>query len=696
MAASVVNKAQGFSPGWDSASVVSTAAISSTSGSAILAIVWGSVADPADYTVSDNMGNTASYQLVASTSKSGSFKGRAWLATGITGGAGHIVSVESDVPSSYTVLVYEVSGLDANAVDVVVIKSGDACCDVFDTPTGVLVQPDEILFSSVAFNTGGVEITAVDNTGTWVEQDNTLGSPNSTNFIAVAVFSKIVSSTLSQPVSLTGGGGSWIPGFTVTLKASSGAPGSDISGAYGQAVQAHAGALTTSAPSFTLAGIYNQALQLQIGALETTAPVSALTGIYIQSLQAHSGILTTLSGVSADFNSSDSSDEFNTLGTISTNIILNQLDALDIILVNSSTNPFITLSQIDSIDTLSVNTSSNISGSLLLTDIADLIIGNSSFSILGVTSLLDTSDTLLGEATSGVSLILGTFNQFDALDTISTSGTISVLSITGIVNVIDSLDTLTSLVFTLSTSNNQLGKLHSYLSIRPSKTVVDIHTIIEDVSQFLSPAESLMDVTSSVEVFQGIDPAPLEVLGPNAIYIQGNNIIQQIQAGLPGVVYNVLLFGTTNFGNIIEVTVRQAVLPLEVGTFIFPAQLGIFTSPLYPYQFSESIGTSVSINNAKFFNWPVDTIQLQVSILGGTLVEPLVLYNSPPENISITSAIISGTLVEPLVLYNAPPENITISTVLFSGALNTVLITYNNYPLEQLSFTVSLVSGDLT
>ena len=240
------------------------------------------------------------------------------------------------------------------------------------------------------------------------------------------------------------------------------------------------------------------------------------------------------------------------------------------------------------------------------------------------------------------------------------------------------------------------GKIHAYLSIRPSKAVVDIHTIIEDVSQFLSPAESLIDVTSSVEVFQGTDPAPLEVLGPNAIYIQGNNIIQQIQAGLPGVVYNVLLFGTTNFGNIIEVTVRQAVLPLEVGTFIFPAQLGIFTSPLYPYQFSESIGTSVSINKAKLFNWPVDTIQMQVSILGGTLVEPLVFYNSPPEDISITSVIVSGDLRDLLVMYNIPPENITLSTVLSSGTLETVLITYNNYPLEQLFLTTSLVSGDLT
>ena len=242
------------------------------------------------------------------------------------------------------------------------------------------------------------------------------------------------------------------------------------------------------------------------------------------------------------------------------------------------------------------------------------------------------------------------------------------------------------------------GKIHAYLSIRPSKAVVDIHTIIEDVSQFLSPAESLMDVTSSVEVFQGIDPAPLEVLGPNAIYIQGNNIIQQIQAGLPGVVYNILLFGTTNFGNIIEVTVRQAVLPLEVGTFIFPAQLGIFTSPLYPYQFINSIQLSHNLTGGRLFGLITqiapETFSLTHELLAGELREPLHI-TSFLETLSLTHTIISGDLISSTKITSFT-ESLALLHTIQGGQLLTLLIIYANWPLETLTLSHNVTGGNLT
>ena len=72
----------------------------------------------------------------------------------------------------------------------------------------------------------------------------------------------------------------------------------DLSGAYGQAVQAHAGTLEIT-PVRTLLGSHTQTLQVQVGSLATTAPNYSLIGTYAQTLHSQVGSLATTVPTSA-------------------------------------------------------------------------------------------------------------------------------------------------------------------------------------------------------------------------------------------------------------------------------------------------------------------------------------------------------------------------------------------------------------
>ena len=99
--------------------------------------------------------------------------------------------------------------------------------------------------------------------------------------------------------------------------------------------------------------------------------------------------------------------------------------------------------------------------------------------------------------------------------------------------------------------------------ILPSKRRVDVHRIEAPFDQLLQDGEVLVSGECSVVVFSGVDADPEHML-VGEVQVQGTSLYQQIQLGLPGVIYLLTFTATTSEGNLYEVTAKQAVLEDQI------------------------------------------------------------------------------------------------------------------------------------
>lgn len=105
-----------------------------------------------------------------------------------------------------------------------------------------------------------------------------------------------------------------------------------------------------------------------------------------------------------------------------------------------------------------------------------------------------------------------------------------------------------------------------------STYVVDSKLVTEVISaraNFLSRMatdEVLLTCASSISVFSGVDLNPEAMLVGLPSIEEARDVVQQVQEGLPGVIYTLWLSGRTDLNNVLVQELKIAVLPTEAVT----------------------------------------------------------------------------------------------------------------------------------
>lgn len=232
--------------------------------------------------------------------------------------------------------------------------------------------------------------------------------------------------------------------------------------------------------------------------------------------------------------------------------------------------------------------------------------------------------------------------------------------------------------------------------VLPSKLIGERITVRFNFLNELAWGETIAESDVQVYTHVGIDPLPQELLYLNSSVVDGVIVSQQIQLGLPGVIYRIVAFATGSTGEIYEKGALLAVLPTEYA--IPPINAVYYTSKPYPLNDivsvdSESIGF---IDGSLLGFKTIDSIESSALLIFGDLYAQLLSYDDwPPEGIDSESLLVSGDLFDVLKSYTMEPEGIDSTAILFSGSLDDKLITYT-VPEEGIDSVATLLSGDLT
>lgn len=227
--------------------------------------------------------------------------------------------------------------------------------------------------------------------------------------------------------------------------------------------------------------------------------------------------------------------------------------------------------------------------------------------------------------------------------------------------------------------------------ILPWKRVQDRITVTIDFTAFLPVGATITSVSSSVEVFQGIDPDPEAILVGLPTFA-GAYVSQKIEQGLPGVTYLIALTAELSTGLSLTIQAKQSVL--EEGFPPGPVySTHYFTTPPYPINVEDFVGISGDLTGviSKYYPTPQDHVTISTTIIGAELygggkdgyaqdhveiTSSLVgaeLYGggkafSTEESLYITGDLLGAVLYGDQVAYSFE-DYVTISSDLVSGTL---------------------------
>ena len=230
------------------------------------------------------------------------------------------------------------------------------------------------------------------------------------------------------------------------------------------------------------------------------------------------------------------------------------------------------------------------------------------------------------------------------------------------------------------------------MSRQPTKLVPERITVAFDFMDVLEWGDSIVQFNVSISVDTGEDSLPNVLLFGRPSLID-TVVSQQLQLGVPGVIYKVTATVATGNG---DIWVKDKLLGIIQNTTPIPPPFGTYiTSTPYPYYLSDSISVFSDIVFGRYVESIVSEYYVSSDIVFGSLREVQQEYTTDPEGIYVLSDIVSGTLVAPLIAYTWPFEFITVSSVPVSGSLVNLLIVYSNWPPESINVSSNIVSGSL-
>lgn len=229
--------------------------------------------------------------------------------------------------------------------------------------------------------------------------------------------------------------------------------------------------------------------------------------------------------------------------------------------------------------------------------------------------------------------------------------------------------------------------------ILPSKLVPERIEVVFDFKDVLEWQETIAETLVTVTVHSGLDNSPQLVLYKQAIPLV-TEVKQQLQEGLPGVIYKIECAATGTTG---QIYVKYAYLAVLPNVSQRPPIIATFlTSQIYPIQDIESLGSAGAILSGTLWTRPVDGIESVGAIVTGTLEQILLTYSGPPEGINSVGGVVAGDLFSQLKSYTIRPEGIDSTALVVTGALELGLIIYDNYKPEGINSSATVISGTLT
>jgi hypothetical protein len=247
------------------------------------------------------------------------------------------------------------------------------------------------------------------------------------------------------------------------------------------------------------------------------------------------------------------------------------------------------------------------------------------------------------------------------------------------------------------------------LYITEPKNILEVVPYTVDFSDMLGAGDSIIhsSIIATVSLFNGTDTNPSLMLFGLAD-ITGNVVTQNIQAGIPGNIYELLIQVTTTLGYVYEKVTRIAIAPLP-GNAVPQLGIAYLTSQPYPYYYEEQY----NCNSITFTSGGLEPINLLypnyqpeayncagIGFLSGNLIVGNVIYpNYQPEMYNCSSiTFASGTLIVGNIVYsNWPAEAYNCPSVAFiSGTLVVGNVVYSNYQPEAYNCaSISFTSGTL-
>jgi hypothetical protein len=229
--------------------------------------------------------------------------------------------------------------------------------------------------------------------------------------------------------------------------------------------------------------------------------------------------------------------------------------------------------------------------------------------------------------------------------------------------------------------------------VLPSKLVSERITVEFPFQTEVAILEVLDTWAVEISTVVGEDDEP-ELLLYDVAWKDGQTIYQQVQLGVPGVIYQVLCTITTDLGNTYEHRAKLAILP-DVG--VVPDIYAIwYTTELYPIDHLTQFANVISPLSGRLRDQPFPTEYFQAVFapLSGVLRELLITLVMPEETYTNALDPQSGTLETKLITYSYGPEDFTHALNFVDGTLETKLITY---VAREETYTNSLtpISGTL-
>ena len=226
----------------------------------------------------------------------------------------------------------------------------------------------------------------------------------------------------------------------------------------------------------------------------------------------------------------------------------------------------------------------------------------------------------------------------------------------------------------------------------PSKLVGERITLDFEFMDDLQWGESISAAEVEVTVFSGVDNSPSLLIYKAAVAVN-THVTQQIQAGVPGVIYNIKCTVAGTLGTEASKVSKLAILPTNARN---PPFFGIYLSTTpYPVDQIDSFAAADILTTVRLLGvFEESAYQSNLFFLDGNLYGGAVFYTADveayiPQNTLLdgnlyggakTTAIqldsyipndtlLSGTLVNALVQHTQPPDSYISNVTLLSGTL---------------------------
>lgn len=231
--------------------------------------------------------------------------------------------------------------------------------------------------------------------------------------------------------------------------------------------------------------------------------------------------------------------------------------------------------------------------------------------------------------------------------------------------------------------------------VQASKYNVETISIVVSFSDVIPSGDTITGTpTITVTLFTGFDTNPSGILYQGTTTLN-NTVEQRFRLGIPGNIYQILYKVVTNHGAVFEKECTLAILPEE--GVIFPEFFESWQSTqLYPYQFMESLQTTLTFQGGRFsINYSYsESIKTSLSFTAGTLRPVALPYSYGHEDLKTSMLWTAGDLHTVALPYSYGHEDIKTGLAWITGTLVVVALPYS-YRFEAIQTSTTFVSGTL-